>query len=157
MKVFISSSSLGLEVVTPKMKVLLFILFGFFVTFTKGTEVADKLFDEYFQWKKNQFPIQSYTYGLDHEGTKLGDESKIGREKRLKGAEKFNKSAQKLLKSNSIESKDEFYLKMMIHETGVFIKNYGLNGQLLAAINFMEGVQSSLPQTFGDKNMLRYF
>ena len=115
---------------------------------------ANKLFDEYFEWKKNQFPMASYDYGLDHQSTKLGDESKIGRDERLKGAQKFNQEAQKILE-NAVDSQQEFYLKMMIHETGLFIKNYDLNGQLLAKINFMEGVQTSLPQTFGGKNQLR--
>ena len=118
----------------------------------------DELFTEYFEWKKSQFTQQSYVYGLDHKGTKLDDNSKIGREKRLEGAKKFNQNAQKILlqKTKSIDKKQDFYLKMMLFETDIFIKNYGLNGQLLAPINFMQGIQTGLPQTFGSKNKFRW-
>ena len=121
-------------------------------------KTPDELFTEYFEWKKSQFTQQSYVYGLDHKGTKLDDNSKIGREKRLEGAKKFNQNAQKILlqKTKSIDKKQDFYLKMMLFETDIFIKNYGLNGQLLAPVNFMQGIQTGLPQTFGSKNKFRW-
>ena len=121
----------------------------------------EELFTEYFEWKKSQFPQQTYVFGLDHKGTKSDDNSKIGREKRLEGAEKFNQNARKILKNTNsriynIDKKQEFYLNMMLFETDIFIKNYGLNGQLLAPVNFMQGIQTGLPQVFGSKNKFRW-
>ncbi len=48
------------------------------------------------------------------------------------------------------------YVELLLKETEMYLTGFKHRGYLLAPVNFMEGIQTTLPRMFGEPDALRY-
>ena len=93
--------------------------------------------------------------GIENNISKANNYSIEAITNRYEMAQMFHERAQGLMEKANVKNKR--YLKMIMFETGSYIKSYKLKGYLLPPVAFKAGIQMTVPSLFGSSDSFRYF